>query len=184
MRVTRNEKAQNHTRIVDSAAHLLREQGIENTAVADVMAEAGRTHGGFYRHFASKDAMVEAALHAAFSQIEAMLDHLNGTEPSDARAAFQAHYLSDAHCAHPGQGCPVAALAGDVARAKGPLKAVFGAGVSRVATGIAAGLSGSPGERRAQALRHLAMLAGAVTIARASDPDTARAVLTACRETA
>jgi TetR/AcrR family transcriptional repressor of nem operon len=161
MRVTQDQKAQHHSRIVDNAARLLREQGIENTVVTDVMAAAGRTHGGFYRHFASKDALVEAALHAAFSQIEALLDN----------------------CAHPGRGCPIAALAGDVAHAGAAQKAVFGAGVQRVAAGIAAGLSGSPGGRRAQALRHLAMLAGAVAIARASDPDTARAVLTACRET-
>jgi TetR/AcrR family transcriptional repressor of nem operon len=183
MRVTQDQKAQHHSRIVDNAARLLREQGIENTVVTDVMAAAGRTHGGFYRHFASKDALVEAALHAAFSQIEALLDNLNRTRPADAVAAFQAHYLSDAHCAHPGRGCPIAALAGDVAHAGAAQKAVFGAGVQRVAAGIAAGLSGSPGGRRAQALRHLAMLAGAVAIARASDPDTARAVLTACRET-
>ncbi len=181
MRVTQDKKAENHARIVDSAARLLRERGIDNTAVADVMQAAGRTHGGFYRHFGSKDDLVEAALHVAFSQIEAMLDHLNGTGSTDALAAFRAHYLSDAHCAHPGQGCPIAALAGDLARAGEAQKAVFGAGVQRVAAGIAAGLSGSPGERRTQALRHLAMLTGAVTIARASDPDTARTMLTACR---
>ena len=79
-------------------------------------------------------------------------------------------------------GCPVAALGGEVARGLGAFKTAFGAGVNRMLTLLGRGQRGTAHERRERAAREFAMMVGAVVIARASDPQTARAVLAACRK--
>ena len=185
MRVSQAEKERSRTRIVESAARLLRERGVDGASVADVMSDAGLTHGGFYRHFDPKDAMVRAALDSAFDQMVHRLDAADTPSSSDPSpgglSAFEQLYLSDAHVAAPGQGCPVAALAGDVGRTGRDVRETFAQGVRRIVSGMANRLSGSRAQRRARAWRRLAMMAGAVAIARASDPDTATEVLEACR---
>ena len=191
MRVSREEKARSRARIVAAAARLVRERGLEGTGVADVMRDAGLTHGGFYRHFDDKDALVAAALEASFDDILARLD----ATPADGAAAdhatpdgaapvgadFRAFYLSEGHVERPGIGCPVAALGGEVARGAAALRTAFGAGVRRMIAALARGTPGTTPDARARASRELAMLVGALMIARASDPATAREVLTACR---
>jgi TetR/AcrR family transcriptional repressor of nem operon len=182
MRVSQEEMEKSHQRIVDGAARLVRKRGIERTSVADVMNEAGLTHGGFYRHFKTKDELVTAALEAAFARmtadIEARLEKLG---PEAAIADYHAHYLSKEHVAHPEIGCPVAAVGADVAREPDATKIAFGEGVKRVIETLAKGMRGAKQQKLERAARELAMLAGAVTIARASDPDTAREILAACR---
>jgi TetR/AcrR family transcriptional repressor of nem operon len=182
MRVSREEKQRSHQRIVKSAARLLRERGVDATSVADVMTNAGLTHGGFYRHFETKEALTETALGSAFDQITALIEaQQSATGPEAAVTAFQRIYLSDAHAANPGLGCPIAALAGEIGRGTETLKAAFGRGVNRLVDRLMLGMPGAVAKRRERATRELAMMAGAIMIARASDPETARAVLTACR---
>lgn len=186
MRVPQEQMDRNHDRILEGASRLFRERGIENTRVADVMSSAGLTHGGFYRHFDDKETLVLAALQSAFDQIASMLEtRADRGDPKAATAAFREHYLSKGHLDNPGQGCPVAALAGDVARGDNGLKAMFGAGVNRLVAALSRGRSvtstATDDERRAAATRELATMAGAIMIARASDPETARRVLAACR---
>jgi len=182
MRVSQAEKDKSHARIVQTAARLIRERGPETTSVADVMTGAGLTHGGFYRHFGNKDALTEAALDAAFEQILGALDaRLKSDTPPGALAGFKDLYLSEAHVGHPGLGCPIAAIAGEVARGTMALKQVFGKGVERLVARMAMGMPGAEARRREHAIRQLAMMAGAVMIARASDPQTAQSVLVACR---
>jgi TetR/AcrR family transcriptional repressor of nem operon len=183
MRVSRKEMEKNHARIVQGAARLARERGIEQTSVADAMGAAGLKHGGFYRHFGTKDDLMDAALNAAFEQMIAELAAgFDGKDPRKAAADYRAHYLSKAHVEHPGFGCPVAALGIDVARGSESLKGSFGAGVQKTLGTLAEGMPGGKAERRTRAARELAMLVGAIVIARASDPDTARTVLNACRQ--
>ncbi len=183
MRMSREDKDQSHARIIANAAKLVRRRGVEGASVNDVMKEAGLTHGGFYKHFRSKDALLAAALESAFSEIAEMLGPGLADDLAAARSAdFQDFYLSDRHVASPAIGCPVAALGGDIGRAAEPLKARFGAGVKRIVGLLARGTSGTERARRARAARRLAMMAGAVMIARASDPDTASEILSACRE--
>jgi TetR/AcrR family transcriptional repressor of nem operon len=171
-----------HQRIVEGASRLLRERGIESTSVADVMSDAGLTNGGFYRHFKTKDALVAAALQRAFEQGKASLEaRLEKYEPGDALAEYKANYLTKGHVERPGIGCPLAALAGDVARGSDGLKIAFGAGVNRLIGLLARGFAGSARDRQAKATRELAMLVGAVALARASDPETGRNILAACR---
>ena len=183
MRVTQQEKDKSHARIVEAAARLLRERGIESTSVADVMGAAGMSHGGFYRHFADKDGLVDAALNSAFAEFSSELEaRLLRDDPEKAVSGYRAHYLSRGHADHPGLGCPVAALGGEAARGFGALKTAFGAGVNRMISLLGRGQRGTPQERRERAAREFAMLVGAMVIARASDPRTARMVLAACRK--
>jgi TetR/AcrR family transcriptional repressor of nem operon len=184
MRVSREEKNRSHERIVEGAARIMRERGLDNTSVADVMTEAGLTHGGFYRHFGAKATLLESALERAFDEAIATLEGGPEDEFPGAVAAYFDRYLSRGHLENPGIGCPVAALGGDIARGDGSLKAAFGKGVNRFIAAVAKGMTGSSTEKRAKAARKLAMMAGAVTIARASDAETADFLLSACRDPA
>ena len=182
MRVSRDEMDKSHGRIVEGAARLVRQRGIEGTSVADVMGEAGLTQGGFYRHFKTKHDLISAALDWAFGQMTGVLNRYFETlSPKAAVAAYHALYLSQEHLTASDFRCPVAALAGDVARSSDALKVAFGEGVNRTVALLARGMEGSAARKRAKAIRELALLTGAVAIARASDPDTARQVLEACR---
>lgn len=179
MRVSRDEKAKSRERIVASASRRLREAGIDGASVADVMRDAGLTHGGFYRHFADKEALVAAAIAAAFAEFAgALADGVAAGDPV-AASRFVELYLSELHASHPEHGCPVPATAADVARAGDVAKAAFGAGVNAVIDALAAAQKGP--HRRRKAWRQFAMLAGSVLIARASDPVTAAEVLAAAR---
>lgn len=182
MRVSQEEKDRSHARIVESAARLVRERGIDGTNVADVMGDAGMTHGGFYRHFDTKEALLAAALQSAFDQILSLLDTQPGEDkPCASVPQYQSRYLSQAHVDAPGTGCPLASLGADVARGSEALRQVFGAGVDRTIAILSKDLPGSKAERRAMAARELALMVGAVTLARAADAATARVVLEACR---
>jgi TetR/AcrR family transcriptional repressor of nem operon len=182
MRVSKAEMEKSHERIVANAARLVRKRGIEQTSVADVMHEAGLTHGGFYRHFKTKDELVRAAMESAFEEVIGVIEtRFERDEPEAAILGFEEHYLSKGHVQHPEMGCPVAALGADVGREPGGAKKAFGEGVKRLIDALAKGMRGTKQERRQQAARELAMLAGAVIIARASDGETANAVLAACR---
>lgn len=182
MRMSQEEKERSHERIVVSAAKLFRQLGVDGASVNDVMKDAGLTHGGFYKHFDSKDELLGAALDLAFADIAARLGPLVTGDAENPIADFDSYYLSDGHVATPSVGCPIAALSGDIARGAISFKAQFGAGVQRIVNLMARRLSGSERMRRNRAARQLAMMAGAVMIARASDPETAREILSACRD--
>src|SRR3954469_8334866 len=99
-RVSKEQAQANRQHAVEAAARLFRERGIAGVSVADVMAEVGLTHGGFYKQFASKEALVAEAVGAAFTEQAAGL-----TTPGP---EFFAHYLSAEHRDSPGHGCPTA----------------------------------------------------------------------------
>ncbi|MBG0561237.1 TetR/AcrR family transcriptional regulator [Actinoplanes aureus] len=168
-RVSQAQAAQNRERIVATAARLFRERGVAGVSVADVMAEAGLTHGGFYKHFASKDALVAEAITQAFAEQAAALDG-NGT------AALLDAYLSTAHRDHPGTGCPSAGFGGDVARADGgETRRAYAEGVEGFARRLGAG-----GEAD---LAAAGMLVGALLLSRATaGTDLSDRILAAARE--
>ena len=177
MRMSQEEKGKSRTRIVASAARLIRERGLDGASVAEVMKDAGLTHGGFYKHFDTKDGLVETALESAFSEL---VSCLSGGDAEQALATFRARYLSREHMERPSLGCPVAALGSETARGSASLKRAFGAGVRRMVDALSRGRTGSPGARRTAALREFSLLVGAMVIARASDPELADEVLSAC----
>ena len=178
MRTSPQEKASSHGRIVTEAARIIRELGPERTTIAEVMAAAGLTTGGFYRHFNSRDALLAAALPAAFEHFaKRIMRHLMTADSGTPLENFASFYLSQQHVDELGSGCPLAALGSDVARSSATLKANFGSGLRQV---IAVLTMMAGDERPDQATRDLATLVGAVILARASDADTGSRVIAAC----
>ncbi|MGI5126901.1 TetR/AcrR family transcriptional regulator [Pseudonocardia sp. CA-107938] len=189
-RSSRAETARHHDQIVDAASRLFRERGVDGVGVPEVMAAAGLTHGGFYRHFPSKDALAAAAVHAAFAQRADRLRELHeehGGDPAATRAAFVEQYLSSTHRDAPERGCPNAALAVEIARSEpgSAVRAAYGPAVRDSVARIAelAEQGADQREREDAALRDLAALVGAVVLARATAGDEiSDRVLAAVRE--
>ena len=180
MKVTKEQARENRARIVETAATLFRERGYDGVSVADLMAAAGFTHGGFYKHFRSKaDLMAEAAV-SGFSQSAA---HAAGFDV----VAFVKEYVSRKHRDAPGHGCTLAALCGDAARQPEPIKEAFAAGIeSQLATlEREDGDLGKAAKREARAKRidTLAHVVGAIVLSRACPDDSPLAdeILEVCR---
>jgi TetR/AcrR family transcriptional repressor of nem operon len=116
-RVSKAQAQENRQRVVATAARLFRERGVQGVGVAELMAAAGLTHGGFYKRFASKEALVAEAIGLAFGERATLLDRLDAqADHPDARRDFVQAYLSPAHRDDPGGGCPAAGFGADVAR--------------------------------------------------------------------
>jgi TetR/AcrR family transcriptional regulator, transcriptional repressor for nem operon len=117
MRYTPEHKAKVHQKIVKDASHRVRAEGLNGAAVASVMKDTGLTHGGFYKHFGSKDDLLLESLHEAFREIGETL--VGAAEQSQRDAAWKAiikTYLSPEYCERAERGCPLTALAPDLAR--------------------------------------------------------------------
>ncbi|MCX5528623.1 TetR/AcrR family transcriptional regulator [Streptomyces bobili] len=117
-RVSQAQAIENRRRAVAAAAQLFRERGVNGISVADLMKSIGLTTGGFYKQFASKEALIAEAAQAAFGDLDLLLASFD-TDHGDhdtARCAFVDYYLSTEHRDQPGTGCPTAGFAGDVAR--------------------------------------------------------------------
>ena len=163
---------------------MLRERGIEGTSIADLMQAAGLTHGGFYRHFDSKEALVVEVAQSIFDNLlQGLATKAEKMSEAEAVADYVGKYLSRYHVSHPGAGCVMATLGVEAARQGADAQRVFANGTQRTVDKLSAGLSGTPAERRAKAIRTLATLVGAVVIARAvGDGALSEEVLTANRE--
>jgi TetR/AcrR family transcriptional repressor of nem operon len=181
--MSQDEKSRSRQRIVAHASRLFRERGLAGASVADIMRHAGMTHGGFYRHFKDKDDLVVEALQAAFDEFSGRLaSEVAQGDPIAAASDFKSRYLSADHMLHPEQGCPVPALACEIARDGGVPKNRFGGWIGQVTSLLSRGRDGLAAEQgRDRAIREFAMMVGAVVIARASDSETAADVLRACR---
>lgn len=171
-RVSQAEARAHREQVVTAAARLFRERGIEGVSVADMMAEAGLTHGGFYRQFESKEALVAEATARGFQELEALRNSLDADSPDDhdtAREALISEYLSPAHRDNPGEGCPATGLATDIAREGGNLaaRAGYAAGVEAFARWLATAAPGEDSTAGAD-LVTISTLVGALTLARAT----------------
>src|SRR6185312_5435219 len=126
MRRTKQAKSETHERIVAAATRRFRAGGIAGVGVADVMGEAGLTHGGFYAHFASKDALVAEACGVGLAQSRERLIRKIQREPAERQlAAYIDIYLGAEHRDHPEAGCVMPTLSGEVARSSGEVRAAF-----------------------------------------------------------
>jgi TetR/AcrR family transcriptional repressor of nem operon len=170
MGASQNQKAENHDRIVEVAARQIREGGTERPSVAEIMAAAGLTHGGFYKHFDSREDLVaEAADRALGSGEEAAAAVIDGA--ADPLAAFVDWYVSAAHRDDPGGGCAVVALGADAPRADGRVRAAYRAQVERYLAHLEAMLGGEDADVRRRAVVALSTMVGAVLVARAVDDE-------------
>jgi len=110
-------KEETRERILRAAAGAIRKHGFEGVGVADVMKEAGLTHGGFYAHFASRDALLAAAADQAGAEsIETLTRGIAAAKPGQELMALVDTYLSDRHLAAPEHGCAIAAAGSEVPR--------------------------------------------------------------------
>jgi TetR/AcrR family transcriptional repressor of nem operon len=159
---SQEDKAASHQRIVEIAAARIREQGTEQPAVAAMMRAAGLTHGGFYKHFGSRDDLVaEATEHALTENMRRVQELIAGAD--DPLAAFVAWYLSTEHRDNPGHGCGIVALGADAPRADPRVRAAYATQVERYLEL----LENLLGDDRDRAPVVLSTLVGAVLVARA-----------------
>lgn len=183
MKVTKAQAQANRAHIVDVASRLFRQKGYDGVGVADLMATAGFTHGGFYKHFGAKtDLMAEAAT-CGFAQ------SLAATEGAGIET-FLAHYLSRQHRDNPGAGCTMAALSADAARQPASVKVAFAAGIEGLLSAplddeaAAAADPAAQANARAQRIARVAQAVGAIVLSRSCPDDAPLAdeILEACRE--
>jgi TetR/AcrR family transcriptional repressor of nem operon len=167
MRYPAAETAEKHARILKEASRLFRERGFADVSVAEIMKATGLTHGPFYNHFPSKQALMAEALADASAGTLAGLAETPASEAG--RAAYLAEYLSAAHRDHPGDGCLMASLAVEVGRepaVKRPFTAHLKASIEKLAAHFP---WPKRQDTRGEAIRAIALLVGAVVLARAVD---------------
>lgn len=172
-----------HERIVAVAARVIRRSGYDGTGVADIMKEAGLTHGAFYAHFASREAMLaEAAGRACAESAAAVADVVAQVPADQALATMLAAYLSRDHQNHAEGGCPLAALGSETPRQAAEVRRVATRHIKEVVDLITRQSSdwGQAGAHE-QALVTLSTMVGALVLARAVDDS---ALSDSLRETA
>ncbi|MFF4394931.1 TetR/AcrR family transcriptional regulator [Streptomyces sp. NPDC001480] len=181
MRVTKAQAEQNRAHIVATASRLFRERGYDGVGVAELMAAAGFTHGGFYKHFRSKADLMAEASASGLSQTMARTE---GLDPAE----FVERYVSREHRDGRGDGCTIAALGGDAARQPADIRTEFAAGIENLLTALQS-QSDTPGDtdQRAARMMVIDMLAhsvGAVMLSRACPDDSPLAdeILYVCRK--
>ena len=184
MEAIQDRKRQSHARIVEAASRALRRRGYAGVGVADVMREAGLTHGGFYAHFPSRDALLVAALeHAArasAANVEAGQARGRRRGMSPLRALVTS-YLHESLLTATDAGCPVAAVASEMPRQEGDLREASATRVRALVRAIAKVLPASVPIERASAVA--ATMVGALQLARTLGPGAeGRAALAAARD--
>ncbi|APC14233.1 TetR family transcriptional regulator [Pseudomonas frederiksbergensis] len=172
MKITKTQSLANRAHIVDTASELFRERGYDGVGVAELMATAGFTQGGFYKHFGSKaDLMAEAAENSLSQSLASTCD-------LDV-AGFVNMYVSRDHRDGRGGGCTMAALCGDAARQSDELKATFASGVENTLAALEekyqAGLDATKQDVRAKMIDLLAHAIGAIMLSRACPDDSSLA---------
>jgi TetR/AcrR family transcriptional repressor of nem operon len=184
MKVTKAQAQANRAHIVETASTLFRERGYDGVGIADLMAEAGFTHGGFYKHFGSKAELMAEAATCGFAQTAGKAEGIDARD-------FVDHYVSREHRDAPGEGCTMAALCGDAARQPESVKAAFAIGLE----GLLATLGnqfGAPeagdrkGDARGRQIDVIAQAIGAIVLSRACPDDSPLAdeILDVCRAAA
>jgi TetR/AcrR family transcriptional regulator, transcriptional repressor for nem operon len=167
VRQSRQEKAKTHERIVDVASERIREQGLDGPGVAEIMEAAGLTHGGFYKHFGSRDDLIAEATENALADSDRHVHELTD-HAQDPLAAFVDWYLSAEHRDDPGSGCAVAALGDDVRRGDERLRSAYRQQLQRYLEHVERFLGGGE-EARQRAILAVSALAGAIVLSRAVD---------------
>ena len=182
MRYASGHKEQTRAKIVKAAGKVFRRDGFHAAGVDKVMEEAGLTAGGFYAHFASKEALLAASLQPTSADVVGMREkELEGVASHAWLEAFIERYLAIRHMTNTEEGCPLPALASEIARAGEPVKASFEA----VVRGFAARLMEGAGTKLTenQALAIVALCVGGLVVARSvKDHAFGEQILVSCRQ--
>jgi TetR/AcrR family transcriptional repressor of nem operon len=178
-------KEASHERIVDAAARAIRRSGYDGTGVADIMKKAGLTHGAFYAHFESREAMLaEAAGRACAESAAAAADAIAKVPPGKALETMLSAYLSQAHLENAEIGCPLAALGSETSRQAPEVRRVATRHIKEMVDLIARQSTdwGQPGAHE-RALVTISTMVGALLLARAVDePELSGSLLDASRK--
>ncbi len=181
MKVTKAQAQANRALVVETASQLFRERGFDGVGVADLMAAAGFTHGGFYKQFGSKADLMAEAMACGIAQTAALAEGVDAS-------AFVRHYLSREHRDGRATGCTVAALSGDAARQPESVRVAFEDGVENLLALLSQqGPSSNPADAaqaRARVLDVLSHAVGALVLSRACPDDSPLAdeILAVCRD--
>lgn len=167
MRYSKEHKAETHARIVKKASVRLRERGAHGIGVADLMKEAGLTHGGFYAHFDSREALVvEAFDYAMDRSIARRRQQVAELAPEERLANLVNTYLSPQHRDNPGHGCAMPALGAEIARESPRTRRAFAAKLDDMIAMMAEQFPDDPEMARKQAIAALATMMGSIVMAR------------------
>ncbi|MDP3690941.1 TetR/AcrR family transcriptional regulator [Bradyrhizobium sp.] len=168
MRYSREHKLETHARIVRKASVRIREKGAHGIGVADLMKDAGLTHGGFYAHFDSREALViEAFVYAMDRSTERWRKLAETTPPAKRMAAIVESYLTPLHRDDPGHGCAITALGAEIARESSKTRKAFAAKLDQMVDMLAEQMPRVPRKAaRKQALAALSTMVGALVLAR------------------
>jgi TetR/AcrR family transcriptional regulator, transcriptional repressor for nem operon len=178
-RIALSRKEATHERIVGAAARAIRRSGYSGTGVADIMKDAGLTHGGFYAHFASREAMLaEAADRAGAEGVATLTRVAAAAPPEEALRSIIRAYLSKEHVGNVESGCPVAALGSEMPRQASKVRR---AATRRIKEMIDVVARHSPARGEAESYDHalvtIAAMVGTLVLARAvDDPKLSQAV--------
>lgn len=187
MRYSREHKQETHDRIVKKASVRLREKGAHGIGVADLMKEAGLTHGGFYAHFDSREALViEAFGYAMDRSMEHWRKITDEVSPEKRLALIAEAYLSALHRDNPGHGCSIPALGAEIARESPKARKAFAGKLDEMIEQLADYIPNLPRKAaRKQAIATLATMAGTMLLARvAGSSELSDEVLKAGRDSA
>jgi TetR/AcrR family transcriptional regulator, transcriptional repressor for nem operon len=185
MRYSKDHKQETHETIVKKASVRLREKGAHGISVADLMKEAGLTHGGFYAHFDSREALViEAFAYAMDRSVERWRKLVEEVPPERRLAVIADSYLTRAHRDDPGHGCAVPALAAEIARESPKTRKAFAARLEQMIDMLADQIPDVPrAAARKQAMASLATMMGTLVLARiAGNGEFSDAILDAGRD--
>ncbi|MFY9987991.1 MAG: TetR/AcrR family transcriptional regulator [Chthoniobacterales bacterium] len=183
MGYSQDQKIKTHDRIVRTASKRFREKGLAGVAIADLMKEIGLTVGGFYKHFDSRDDLVAESVKAATGPLQKQLLAAESGEAALTYGSLVDSYLSEAHRDHPGTGCPVSALACDIARGSKHIRSLLTEKVKSSLELFANLLPPEESAARRKAILTVSALLGALELARAvSDQTLSDEILESTRE--
>jgi len=185
MRKSREETARTRERIIAAAGQEFRRNGIAATGLAGLMSAAGLTHGGFYKHFSSKDELVAEACGASINRVVDALAERAAQEPPEQRLrSFLASYLSAVHRDNPENGCGLSALGSELSRAGDAARSATTQAFERMVDIVVQCMPAPEAtDARARARTIVAALVGAVSMARAiNDPELSDRLLADARE--
>ena len=185
MRYEASHKAATHRRIVRNASRQLRAKGLNGPAVAALMKASGLTHGGFYKHFDSREELAVEAIEESLQELrDRLVASAESAKTGEGWKAMVRTYLSLELCDHAEEGCPIAALAPDMARTRPALKQRIASAILKLRQGLLPYMPGrNPDEKAANFLAIMSSMVGAVAIARTMpDPGVRQRILNTVRD--
>jgi TetR/AcrR family transcriptional repressor of nem operon len=185
MRYSAEHKQETREKIVRTASRHLRKHGRKGVGIVELMSNLDLTHGGFYKHFASKEQLLAEAVAKAFDETESRFtEAVSKAKPGTELRTLIEYYLSLEHCGNSSEGCPMAALASEISRFPRPVRAEIDRALKRRVKRVARLMPGATEkERERNCMALLSGLIGTVSVARAvADPETRKAVLNASKD--